>query len=887
MNLVEIISVAPLFSALSREDAAKVVGKMEPLSFKSGATIFSQGDDGDAFYLIESGAVQVVTQSAGQKSEVLAELGEREWFGEMALLSGEARSATITAVKDTLAWRLSRESWEELIEKHPSWLLHLCATLSKRLSRLDQQFSHGRDAFESLAREFYANQSSTAQRLFRQVSLLGTINPARIAVLYTAEEANSLLNALGNCRPPLCRQVDAVYELHHFFRDFLRQKLIEHEGAEHIAAIHKKLAAFYESSACCVEAIDHYLEANEWERAGRLMLNCKNELLHENSANLENALARLPPDYLLTNFSLVYLKADCEAESGNLTAALTTYRDALSRTGPSIASEGAVSRYRNMAEALVRRRDLAQAVHCLRSALKLIQLEVGSRPAMLGSKERTAELSATSRVSFGASRLWTSFREGMIHWATFYAQTSSIKRSIGAVVGIAVWVYLWLAKPDIGLQPTALKQLAFLSLALVFWVFWVLPEHGVALIFALGLILCNLESPDLVLGGFASTTWFMSLGVLGLGAAITGSGLFYRMSLQLVRCFPLTFFWQNLALGVMGVTVAALIPQKSARATIISQMLVNLSESLGYKTPSKASTGFFAASFLGLGQLNFLFLTGSTATLLAWGLLPTEVRATFTWGHWFLAAFPPALVTIIIVLTSTYFLYRPETESAVSYKMIRNQLEILGPLSAHEWITLGVLCFTVVGWLTFSYHHIQGAWVALIAVCALINTGVLGWSAFKSSIDWEFLIYLGATQSLPELLAKAKIDTWLSSSFLPLVLPFIETPVITFIVIALIGFVLKLVFSQRLTVLTLIIALVPLAARLNVNPWVVTMVGLIGSEPWFFRYQIDWHTLAYATTEGKGFSYPLMSRVNPFFALAYLVSIVAAVPYWRYLGLIK
>jgi CRP-like cAMP-binding protein len=64
-DLVEIISAVPLFSALSREDAAKVVGKMEPLSFKSGATIFSQGDDGDAFYLIESGAVQVVTQSAG------------------------------------------------------------------------------------------------------------------------------------------------------------------------------------------------------------------------------------------------------------------------------------------------------------------------------------------------------------------------------------------------------------------------------------------------------------------------------------------------------------------------------------------------------------------------------------------------------------------------------------------------------------------------------------------------------------------------------------------------------------------------------------------------------------------------------------------------------
>jgi len=884
-NLVEIISAVPLFSALSREDAAKVVGKMEPLPFQSGATIFSQGDNGDAFYLIESGAVQVVRQSAGRKSEVLAVLGEREWFGEMALLSGEARSATITVVKDTLAWRLSRESWQELIDKHPTWLLHFCATLSKRLSRMDQQFSHGRDAFESLADEFYAGQSSAAQRLLRQVSLLGTISPGQIVALYGAEEAKSLLSALEDCRPPLCRQVDAGYELHHFFRDFLRHKLLDHEGGEQALAIHKKLGTLYESTASWMQAIDHYLEANEWECAGRLMLSCKNELLDGNSVSLGNALAKFPPDYLLSNFSLVHLKADCEARSGNLTAAIRTYRDGLSRTGPNIAASEAVAGYRSMAEALARRRDLSQAVQCLQSALKLIELEAGSPPTMLGSKQRTAELPAA--VSIGVSRLWTSFRERVIHWATVYAQTSSIKRSIGAVLGIAIWAYLWFAKPQIGLQPVALKQLAFLSLALVFWVFWVLPEHGVALIFALGLILCNLESPDLVLGGFASSTWFMSLGVLGLGAAITGSGLFYRMSLQLVRCFPLTFFWQNLALGVMGVTVAALIPQKSARATIISQMLVNLSESLGYKTPSKASTGFFAASFLGLGQLNFLFLTGSTATLLAWGLLPTDVRATFNWGHWFLAAFPPALVTIIIVLTSTYFLYRPETESAVSYKMIRNQLEILGPLSAHEWITLGVLCTTVIGWLTFSYHHIQSAWVALIALCALINTGVLGWSAFKKSIDWEFLIYLGATQSLPELLAKAKIDTWLSSSFLPLVLPFIKTPVITFIVIALIGFALKLVFSQRLTVLTLVIALVPLAARLNVNPWVVTMVILIGSELWFFRYQIDWHTLAYATTEGKGFSYPLMCRVNPFFALAYLVSIVVAIPYWRYLGLIK
>jgi hypothetical protein len=58
-----------------------------------------------------------------------------------------------------------------------------------------------------------------------------------------------------------------------------------------------------------------------------------------------------------------------------------------------------------------------------------------------------------------------------------------------------------------------------------------------------------------------------------------------------VHYFPLKYNWQIIALGIMGIVVMALIPQQIARTAIISQMLINLSESLGYKNPSKASTG--------------------------------------------------------------------------------------------------------------------------------------------------------------------------------------------------------------------------------------------------------------------------------------------------------
>ncbi len=169
--LADVIRNIPIFSALSREDVAKVLGKMEETVFPAGATIFAQGEQGEAFYLIQSGAVQVVVDSGAGNSEVVAILGPRDWFGEMALMSGEPRSATIITVKEAILWRLRREDWDELVEKHPTWLLQFCATLSKRLAHLDRQYSTGREAFNSLAEEFYSSRSAQEQELFRRASL--------------------------------------------------------------------------------------------------------------------------------------------------------------------------------------------------------------------------------------------------------------------------------------------------------------------------------------------------------------------------------------------------------------------------------------------------------------------------------------------------------------------------------------------------------------------------------------------------------------------------------------------------------------------------------------------------------------------------------------------
>lgn len=881
--LADIIRGIPIFSGLSREDIAKVLGKMEEISFGARQNIFLQGDKGDAFYLIKEGTVQVVLESATGRSEPIAVLGPPNWFGEMALLSGEPRSATIVTVKETTLWKLSREAWDELIEKHPSWLLQFCAMLSKRLSRADQQYSSGREAFNSLAEEFYTSRSPAQQQFFRRASLLGQINTETTDHLLDTSGVTELLADVDKQQFPLIRQSGGKqYELHAFFRDYLQEKLFEVEGKEGKQRLHVQIAARYERLDDWQQAAQQYIAAQEWSNVTRVLAAQNEEILNGSAPFVKDVLESIPADHFFTDSQLIHLQAMILTQLGDLLAAVRTYKTGLSRRARGVLGADAIARYMGMADTLAQRREYLQAINVLKSALNLVEQETASGDQSESFMNRKSALEAALSITGGKTRALLSRLLGM---SLNLRQSNSRSRWLGGIFGLAIWAYLWFGQPDIGLDANGNKLLGLLSLTLIYWIFWVLPDYAVALLFGLGLILTRLAAPDIVMGGFASTTWFMTLGVLGIGAAITGSGLFYRLSLHLVRYFPLSFYWQVIATGIMGVVVMALIPQQTARTSITSQMLMNLSESLGYKTPSKASTGLFAASFLGLGQLGFLFLTGSTTSLIAWGLLPPDVRAQFTWGYWFLAALPPTMIVILALLICIVLLYRPEIQPIISYKMVQTQLDVLGPLSYKEWISLGVLCFTITGWLTTSYHGVDSAWIALIAFTVLITTSVLDPGTFRRSIDWELLIYMGVTLSIPALLTRSKIDQWLVELISPTILPFLGNPALFFIVIAILTYCLKLFFTSFLTVVTLSVALLPLSVDIGMSPWIIAMIILMASEVWFFPFQVDWHTLAYSTSERKGFSYPLMCRVNPFYALAYIIALVAAIPYWRYLGL--
>lgn len=125
----------PFFKSCSRETLAAVSAKLRKVHFENGEVVFVEDSLGDSMYLIESGQVKVsINTGAGQQEKIVNYLGPGNFFGEMALLLNQRRSATVTVVIDADLWVLRKVDMDELLADHPEIALQLTRELSRRLS---------------------------------------------------------------------------------------------------------------------------------------------------------------------------------------------------------------------------------------------------------------------------------------------------------------------------------------------------------------------------------------------------------------------------------------------------------------------------------------------------------------------------------------------------------------------------------------------------------------------------------------------------------------------------------------------------------------------------------------------------------------------------------
>jgi CRP/FNR family transcriptional regulator/CRP/FNR family cyclic AMP-dependent transcriptional regulator len=139
-SAVDLLKGVELFSELNEEQLGMIANLVIVKNFNRDETVVLEGDDSvQALYLIATGSVQVYMTGIDGRETILSFLERGDFFGEMSLIDGEPRSASVRTVTDATLLVIHRESFLSLLRKSPEIAMALMSELCKRLRKANKQ----------------------------------------------------------------------------------------------------------------------------------------------------------------------------------------------------------------------------------------------------------------------------------------------------------------------------------------------------------------------------------------------------------------------------------------------------------------------------------------------------------------------------------------------------------------------------------------------------------------------------------------------------------------------------------------------------------------------------------------------------------------------------
>jgi len=129
----------PLFCELDDEDIQRIADLMVTKRYKKNNLIIFEEDLGRNMFIIKNGRVKISGISDEGGEAIFSILGESEFFGELSIIDGLPRSATVTSIDDVDLWVLNRGDFLEMLQKYPQIAIMLLKELARRIRRSDLQ----------------------------------------------------------------------------------------------------------------------------------------------------------------------------------------------------------------------------------------------------------------------------------------------------------------------------------------------------------------------------------------------------------------------------------------------------------------------------------------------------------------------------------------------------------------------------------------------------------------------------------------------------------------------------------------------------------------------------------------------------------------------------
>ena len=163
----EILERVSFFRPISEEDRSYLAGAARREFCPADETVVRQGDPGHSFYVVLDGTVSVNITGADDKETRVARLSRGDYFGEMSLMTGEKRSATVRTVRDTEFLVIDKTVFKKIIEEHPEVVGRISELIvARRLQIAEEEIRSAKKASESAGRPKF-DQKTLMSRIVR------------------------------------------------------------------------------------------------------------------------------------------------------------------------------------------------------------------------------------------------------------------------------------------------------------------------------------------------------------------------------------------------------------------------------------------------------------------------------------------------------------------------------------------------------------------------------------------------------------------------------------------------------------------------------------------------------------------------------------------------
>ncbi|MGI8633209.1 MAG: Crp/Fnr family transcriptional regulator [Solirubrobacterales bacterium] len=147
-EITALLGRIPLFAELSADQLARIARVAVPRSHESGMRIFQEGDEGTSCYIVREGRCRVTRQHPDGRVITLATFGPGEFFGELSMIDGEVRSASVEALEPTELLALPASEMRAVLRDNVEITLQMVIALTRRIREANERIS--RQSFQTV-----------------------------------------------------------------------------------------------------------------------------------------------------------------------------------------------------------------------------------------------------------------------------------------------------------------------------------------------------------------------------------------------------------------------------------------------------------------------------------------------------------------------------------------------------------------------------------------------------------------------------------------------------------------------------------------------------------------------------------------------------------------